>query len=101
MAEHSPTPWTVAPDYPLVTANDGGTFVCDCTRPGYAPGPVAHADAALIVRAVNAYADLLAACEAALPELEATLEAYCGDPSSDLRHAIASVRAALAKARQS
>jgi hypothetical protein len=91
---HTPLPWKA--DGPEVFALDAdGNFNCHVATawsfPYLGPGPdEAVANAAMIVRAVNAHADLLGACEAFLE---------CPPRDRHDLHLEEIVRAALAKAK--
>lgn len=97
--KHSPLPWHVQGGT-NVDAGDvhvDGVRVAKCWTSTFAP-PLQEsaANAALIVRAVNAHAALLAACEAA-EEVLASVAAEDAWRAAD--RALAAVRAAIASAR--
>ena len=86
--EHTPTPWYMGfsgNDWLIldncITADSEGQIASLSRRPR------AEADAALIVKAVNAYGPLLAACEQAEHSLRQ--EAICPEDLNALRAAIA------------
>ncbi len=94
LAKAAPRPWVHAPQSTAVRAQ--GCIVADCCL---STPDVDTANAALIVRAVNAHDDLVAACERALAAL-----GRCSPAANDRRGAslhdiaTADIRAALAKA---
>lgn len=112
--KHSPTPWSVghfsASDsvdgenamtviLSCVNENGDGATVAEVNRWSYGddlPTPESEANAALIVTAVNAHADLLAACEAAATALQWHAEQ---DDTSTLAEAYRHLVAAIRKAK--
>jgi hypothetical protein len=87
-AEATVRPWelqseadssTNPPSFQIIAVVDGGR-ICDIANVGRFGNPLARANAALICRAVNNYDGLVAACEAALVEFEATHAVLKLDP---------------------
>ncbi len=110
-AKHSPLPWSRnasgTPCRPYLVAdpsNGRATHVCGVAfgEPTGGQGwpamfkghnytlAIAKANADLIVRAVNSHAELLKACEAALPVLQ--LDEHAGDEISMIEAAIAKAK---------
>ena len=110
MTEHTPGPWTAClngtcrckmvwcADYPVATVTSG-----EWGDPGETYGSVNEDTAVANARLIAASPDLLAACEAALPDV--SLAALCLDVAApgtlvdDLRGHAERFRAAIAKAR--
>lgn len=88
MAAHSPTPWTSGSSAIFAGKKCIGVTDCDSSTPN-----VERANAAFIVRAVNAHDDLVAALKAAKSELEAYEQAATGETYNSTQ-----INAALAKA---
>jgi len=108
--KHSPLPWTLHRNEPIIYGADERTAIADCrvhtpgaTRPARTPA-VNDANAELIVRAVNSHAELVAALRACLDSMDRLYPN--GMPPArgtlceemDWSQATRSARAALAKA---
>jgi hypothetical protein len=65
MSEHTATPWTIGYIGTSIYGNDRNALVCQCNTE-LVPG-MAEANADFILRACNAYAEMLEALKAALP----------------------------------
>lgn len=100
-AAHTPTPWVNQSDrtiiggdgYTVATVDQAYAFAANWTGAEIErPEIEAAANAAIIIRAVNAHAELLAACLAALDFI--TAGGQGAPPLDALRAAIAKVRAA-------
>jgi len=92
---HTPTPWRQVPGIPIILAGAGdkttGTLAAS-TAAKELPFAEQKANAALIVRAVNAHADLVAALRGILANVN---EEFVSDEAT---YFFAKARAALAKA---
>ncbi len=105
-APHTPTPWRIVDDSELTIADaHGGSAIAYLNMDPNEK--VRYADAAFIVRAVNAHDDLLAACKDALRKLDLVVmnamitPSMLGNGSRAIGSYIATVdalRAAIAKA---
>jgi hypothetical protein len=104
MAEHTKTPWRV--ERGVIVAGSEDDYVCDTAC--YRKSSENEANAAFIVRAVNAHDEMveaLTAGEAALVEAISRLEDACTELHDEdyndpfLNHALETMRVALSKAR--
>lgn len=77
MAEHTKLPWTSAGTY--IVAKHGPT-IADCSKSPSMSWPERHANAALIIKAVNSHPDLVKALE---DILEANKDFRDGLPHQD------------------
>jgi hypothetical protein len=81
--QHTPTPWKVDRFDHLLISNDPDAVICG-VRGQHVTDFVKPADAYLIVRAVNAHDELLAACRAAKAAIESMWGAKCGGKNGAL-----------------
>jgi hypothetical protein len=101
--QHTPTPWKVDRFDHLIVSNDPDAVICG-VRGQHVTDFVKPADAYLIVRAVNAHDELLAACKAWVDYFDAlTRNDEPGDELAKIRNdfhraRIEATRAAIAKA---
>lgn len=96
--KHTPAPWTLENNQIFGTCNDKPTaFPVAICQGG--TRDEADANAALIVRAVNSHADLLAALQAFVCDMDITGRWTTGVPVTINSAHIAAMRAALKKAQ--
>lgn len=94
-AKHSPLPWVIGTAVPDTVFDADHRGVASCARLLND-----EANAALIVRAVNSHADLLAALEWAMGTIQPPIhDGENGNPLSSYGAEYAAARAAIAKAK--
>ena len=93
--EHSSLPWHATESFlaPQVMIRSGNLNVAAVNSTSKGESMPRDANAALICRAVNCHADLLAACGRAL-----NLVLMLGDPLGEHQQAVQDIRAAIARA---
>lgn len=105
MTEHTPGPWCILDDGLGIVSAWVGIAHCSASRDDGSSDPnEARANAAFIVRACNAYHDLVAACSLGLTQMEKACFCEEGKPYDpqngycDIWEAKKAARAALPKA---
>lgn len=94
----TPTPWKVDGDdlwhfgISYNDTRDPHLYTGVSVNPGLRESPIAHGNMELIVRAVNAHDDLLAAAELIYRKLESSTESVTGLDAAQLKAAINKAR---------